>query len=103
MPNTASVNGDVELSNYGGIKLTTQSLSSCQKVCLQRLLGARHPLISLYMASRLPLVEAEHPVGQLGHLLKVRVQRRRIEQNGRLRGCLLQAWATYSTIWLASS
>jgi hypothetical protein len=30
--------------------------------------------------SSLSFVDAEHPVGQIGHLLQVRVQRRRIEQ-----------------------
>lgn len=35
-------------------------------------------------------IDAENPVGQLGHLLQVRVQLRRVEQDGSLPGGLLE-------------
>jgi len=34
------------------------------------------------------VVDAEHPVCELGQLLQVRIQRRRVEQNGSLPGGL---------------
>jgi hypothetical protein len=41
--------------------------------------------------------DAEHPVGQLGNLCPVRVQRRRIEQDGGLPGGLPEGLGQYST------
>ena len=69
---------------------TTPSASS--RVRLQRPLRPRHPRLGLppaFCPSRLA-VDAEHPVGQLSHLLQVGIQRRRVEKDRRLPGGLLQ-------------
>jgi len=52
-------------------------------------LGSRHLRLGLPGCGLLA-IDTEHPVSQLGHLLQVGVQSRRIEQDGGLPGGLLQ-------------
>ena len=46
-----------------------------------------------FRQSFLSLVDAEHPVGQLGYCLQVGIPRRRVEQDGGLPGGLLEGLA----------
>jgi hypothetical protein len=61
------------------------------RLCLKLPLVSRHLRLGLPAFGRsLLTLDAEHPIGQLHHLLQVRVQSGHVEQNGRLPGGLLE-------------